>query len=345
MTARLISVLAVAGLGALPTFAQDAGTGQFISSVPDENAFDGGGYTSTDGETLYATFCAGCHMPEGEGASGAGDYPALRENRNLEFAAYPITLIVNGQGGMPSLGHLLSDEQVLQITNFIQSNLGNGYTPDGTLQMVADTRPVEEQEVLAEHEIEEEEDDNVDPDREDAAEGGGGNEAVSPDSMDAASGSNRGTATESDDGEDGGGVVRHRIPNSDFPILLAAEIPADATLVYLSGTVPQVIDADADQGSPERYGDTAAQTESTLASIEQKLAALDLDMGDVVKMQVYLVAPEGEDAMDFGGFMEGYVRYFGTEAQPELPTRSVFEVAGLANPSWLVEIEVVAVRP
>ncbi|RJE79174.1 RidA family protein [Paracoccus sp. JM45] len=140
-------------------------------------------------------------------------------------------------------------------------------------------------------------------------------------------------------------VTRHPIPNSDFPILQAVEIPADATLVYLSGTVPQVIDAEAEAGSPEQFGDTAAQTESTLASIEAKLTALDLTMGDVVKMQAYLVAPDGADGMDFSGFMDGYTKYFGTEDQPNLPTRSVFEVAGLANPSWLVEIEVVAVRP
>jgi len=140
-------------------------------------------------------------------------------------------------------------------------------------------------------------------------------------------------------------VTRHPIPNSDFPILQAVEIPADATLVYLSGTVPQVIDSEAEDGSPEQFGDTAAQTESTLAAIEAKLTALDLTMGDVVKMQAYLVAPDGGDAMDFSGFMEGYTQYFGTEDQPNLPTRSVFEVAGLANPSWLVEIEVVAVRP
>ncbi|WP_104018640.1 Rid family hydrolase [Roseovarius nitratireducens] len=48
---------------------------------------------------------------------------------------------------------------------------------------------------------------------------------------------------------------------------------------------------------------------------------------------------------EFSGFMEGYIQHFGTEEQPDLPTRSVFEVAGLANPAWLVEIEVVAVRP
>lgn len=139
-------------------------------------------------------------------------------------------------------------------------------------------------------------------------------------------------------------VVRHGLPDSDFPILQAVEVPADATLVYLSGTVPEVADETAEKGSPEYFGDTATQTASVLASIEKKLAGIDLDMGDVIKMQAYLVAPKGSDGMDFEGFMKGYTQYFGTEEQPELPTRSVFEVAGLANPSWLVEIEVVAVR-
>ena len=140
-------------------------------------------------------------------------------------------------------------------------------------------------------------------------------------------------------------VTRHPIPDSDFPILQAVEVPADATLVYLSGTVPMVIDETAAEDSPDRFGDTAAQTESTLKSIEAKLDALDLTMGDVIKMQAYLVSPDGSEAMDFAGFMDGYTKFFGTEDQPNLPTRSVFEVAGLANPSWLVEIEVVAVRP
>ena len=43
--------------------------------------------------------------------------------------------------------------------------------------------------------------------------------------------------------------------------------------------------------------------------------------------------------------MDGYTPFFGTEEQPDLPVRSVFEVAGLADPTWLVEIEVVALRP
>lgn len=333
MKTGLFSALAIAGAATVAHAQEGEGAMEpFISSVPDEAAFDGGGYTSSDGETLYNTFCAGCHMTDGRGAVGAGEYPALANNPYLEFAAYPVTIIVNGQAGMPSLGHLLDDEQVLAITSYIQSNLGNDYEPDGTLQLVADTRPQEASEELAEHEVAEEDED---PDRGDAAEGSGGEDNAG----------DAGAEGASEDAAAGSAVIRHGIPGSDFPILMAAEIPADATLVYLSGTVPQVVDEEAEQGDPARYGDTAAQTRSTLASIEAKLEALDLDMGDVIKMQAYLVAPEGADGMDFSGFMEGYVEYFGTEAQPDLPTRSVFEVAGLANPLWLVEIEVVAVRP
>ena len=139
-------------------------------------------------------------------------------------------------------------------------------------------------------------------------------------------------------------VLRHAIPGSDFPISRAVEIPADATLVYLSGVVPSVTNTDAAPNTAEAFGDTEAQTISVLERISDTLTDLDPTMSDVVKMQVYLVADESGQ-MDFGGFMSGYVQYFGTEEQPELPTRSVFEVAGLANPNWLVEIEVVAVRP
>lgn len=139
-------------------------------------------------------------------------------------------------------------------------------------------------------------------------------------------------------------VLRHSIPGSDFPISRAVEIPADATLVYLSGVVPGVTNPEAEPNTAEAFGDTEAQTISVLERIAATLEDLDLTMSDVVKMQVYLVAGESGQ-MDFGGFMDGYVQFFGTEEQPNLPTRSVFEVAGLANANWLVEIEVVAVRP
>lgn len=141
-------------------------------------------------------------------------------------------------------------------------------------------------------------------------------------------------------------VVRHKNPNSDFPIAQAVEVPAGKTTVYVSGAVPSVVDEKAENGSLAAYGNTKTQTESVLKSIEKTLDGLGLKMGDVVKMQVFLVGdPDKGGKMDFGGFMEGYTKFFGTKEQPNLPARSVMQVAGLVAPGWLVEIEVTAVRP
>ncbi|BCH24406.1 hypothetical protein MesoLjLc_40710 [Mesorhizobium sp. L-8-10] len=141
-------------------------------------------------------------------------------------------------------------------------------------------------------------------------------------------------------------VVRHRIPNSDFPIAQAVEVPAGKTTVYVSGAVPTAIDEKADKNSVAAYGDTRTQTETVLKAIDRTLQGLGLTMGDVVKMQVFLVGdPAKGGKMDFAGFMEGYVKFFGTKEQPNLPSRSAMQVAGLVNPGFLVEIEVTAVRP
>jgi enamine deaminase RidA (YjgF/YER057c/UK114 family) len=48
--------------------------------------------------------------------------------------------------------------------------------------------------------------------------------------------------------------------------------------------------------------------------------------------------------MDFAGFMKAYTQYFGTPEQPNLPARSAVQVAGLAAPGMLVEIEVILAR-
>ncbi len=143
-----------------------------------------------------------------------------------------------------------------------------------------------------------------------------------------------------------GAIVRHRVPGSTFPIASVVEIRGGATTYYLSGQVPPNLDATPGAGRPPVYGqDTKTQTVGTLQSIEKTLKGLGLSMGDVVKMQVFLVGDPGKGGrMDFAGFMEGYTQFFGTESQPDLPSRSVFQVVALANPAWFVEIEVVAVR-
>ncbi|MBT2787060.1 MULTISPECIES: RidA family protein [unclassified Halomonas] len=139
-------------------------------------------------------------------------------------------------------------------------------------------------------------------------------------------------------------IIRHPIPNSDFPILQAVEVPADKTMVYLSGTVPSVINEEADQNSVEAFGTTEEQTVTVMKRIEAQLESLGLGVGDIIKMQAFLVAPEGA-SVDFQGFMAGYTQFFGTEEQSNLPVRSAMVVDALVNPGWLVEIEVTAVRP
>ena len=145
-----------------------------------------------------------------------------------------------------------------------------------------------------------------------------------------------------------GEVIRHAIPNSTFPIAAAVEIPAGATRVYLSGKVPPTVDPTKSPTDPAAYGgDTKGQSVAVLKAIQAQLAGLGLSMKDVVKMQVFLVGdPAKGGKMDFAGFMEGHTQFFGPGAkQMSLPARSAFQVAALANPAYLVEIEVEAVRP
>ena len=137
-------------------------------------------------------------------------------------------------------------------------------------------------------------------------------------------------------------VVRHPIPNSTFPIAQAVTVTGNTTTYYVSGQVPPVANKDADPSSPSAYGDTKTQTVGVLNRIKAILEGLGLGMGDVVKMQVFLVHSAAAP-MDFKAFMEGYTQFFGG-SQPNLPARSVVGVAALANPGFLVEIEVVAVK-
>lgn len=141
-------------------------------------------------------------------------------------------------------------------------------------------------------------------------------------------------------------TIRYKLPNSNFPISAAVEVPAGKSIVFLSGTVPPVVDAKAAKDSVAAYGDTKTQTIGVLTAIQKQLQSMHMDMGDIVKMHAFLVGDEAHGGrMDFAGFMAGYTQFFGTKEQPKLPARSAIQVAGLANPGFRVEIEVTAVRP
>lgn len=134
-----------------------------------------------------------------------------------------------------------------------------------------------------------------------------------------------------------GGAQVVRMGPAASPIATSVSVPAGARTVHVSGTVP-------DRQPDGSWGDTAAQTRTVLTKIAAALAAQGMNLGDVVKMQVFLVAPAGQTRMDFAGMMTAYREFFGTAEQPNKPARSTMQVAGLVDPEWLVEIEVIAAK-
>ena len=136
-------------------------------------------------------------------------------------------------------------------------------------------------------------------------------------------------------------VVKH-IQSDKSPI--ATGVWAGDTY-YLSGQLASPITpADAAKGTPADYGDTKAQAASIFAKIQTLLKEQGLDMKDVVKMTVFLGPDPKTGKLDFAGMQSEYVRYFGTAAQPNKVARSAFQVAALAAPWALLEIEVIAVK-
>lgn len=141
-------------------------------------------------------------------------------------------------------------------------------------------------------------------------------------------------------------VVRTPLIGTDFPISAAVTVPPGSDTVYVSGALPPVVDPSAPKGSVAAYGDTQTQTEGALANIKATLDRLGLGFGDVVKMTIFMVGdPARGGAMDFAGMMASYKKHFGTEEQPNKPARSAVQVAALAAPGALIEIEVVAAKP
>ncbi len=87
----------------------------------------GGQFPMQDGEAIYKGVCQGCHMPDAKGAVGAGAYPALAKDPNLEIAGYPVGVIVKGQKAMPGFADSFSDEQIANVVNYVRTHFGNRY--------------------------------------------------------------------------------------------------------------------------------------------------------------------------------------------------------------------------
>jgi mono/diheme cytochrome c family protein len=97
-------------------------------------------FAEQSGEALFANACQACHMEGGRGAVGAGYYPALADNANLQAAGYPVTVVVRGLRSMPAVGKMMSDAQVAAVVNYVRTHFGNAYPAPVTTEDVAAAR-------------------------------------------------------------------------------------------------------------------------------------------------------------------------------------------------------------
>jgi mono/diheme cytochrome c family protein len=118
----------IAVVGGEP-LAQAQGTGMFNAMT----------LNTATGAEIYRRICQGCHMPDGQGAAGAGRYPTLAKNPALRSAQYMAVTILAGGRNMPGFGTRagsssflsppsLTDEQVAAVINYVRTHFGNRYT-------------------------------------------------------------------------------------------------------------------------------------------------------------------------------------------------------------------------
>ncbi len=99
-------------------------------------------FADTDGEALYRSSCQSCHMAEGQGVkTGAGMYPALAQNPNLQSPEYTVSVLQNGLRGMPPFIRMMTDEQIAAVTNYVITHFGNTSSTLTTAEQVKATNP------------------------------------------------------------------------------------------------------------------------------------------------------------------------------------------------------------
>ena len=142
-------------------------------------------------------------------------------------------------------------------------------------------------------------------------------------------------------------ITRYQNADPSFlPILQGVVVPPNSELFYLSGQVASPIDPakPAAQLTPADFGDTKTQTVSILNTIKGILESHGYKMSDLIKMTVFCKADPKLGTLDFYGMNDGFKQFFNTRDNPHTVARSAVQVAALANPNFLLEIEVVAAK-
>ncbi len=121
-----------AGAAATAAAQPGAAPAQALEQTVTDTSFHG------TGAEIYVQACQSCHMPGGKGARGAGIYPALANNPKLKAMQYPTGMVLYGNGGMPSFGHYMNDQQISDVVNYIRTELNKNtdkVTPDDVKKM------------------------------------------------------------------------------------------------------------------------------------------------------------------------------------------------------------------
>ena len=142
-------------------------------------------------------------------------------------------------------------------------------------------------------------------------------------------------------------VTRIKTPGATPALILAGvKVPAGSEMLYLSGQLASPMDPSKPPAglTMADYGDSKTQTVSALTKIKGLLAQQGYAMADVIKMTLFIAADPKLGKMDFAGVNEGFKQFFGTAENPNTVARSAVQVAALAGPNYLVEIEVTAAK-
>ncbi|MFM8530834.1 MAG: RidA family protein [Ilumatobacteraceae bacterium] len=123
--------------------------------------------------------------------------------------------------------------------------------------------------------------------------------------------------------------TRDTYPNQSLDNDLCQAVIAGDT-IYMRGQVGTDF-----EGNLVGRGDAAAQTEQAMANVATLLEECGASLEEIVKITIYLTDPR---------FREPVYRVVGRWLKGVYPVSTGVVVAGLAQPDWLMEIDVVAVR-
>lgn len=144
------------------------------------------------------------------------------------------------------------------------------------------------------------------------------------------------------------GVTRHASTPPGL-ILQGVTVAPGTEMLYLSGQLASPIEASAAKPPATMtmadFGDTKTQTISIFTKIKGILAAKGYAMSDVIKLTVFVAGePKLGGKMDFAGMNDAFKMFFGSAENPNTVARSTIQVAALAGPNFLVEIEATAAK-